>query len=156
MDEDEALRNFCRTMMSRVRNKKSSEDNRRTKKTPGAERQVPAGNQTSLSPCQGPEVQPVPLQLVTMLRLKTFKEDIKRAAEVELHDPAVCTQCQQDLASLALTTFIRRKKTQLQLQALKGRLNTGRWKSETFEGKLLQSLPKPSGAPLWISGGTTR
>ncbi|XP_035524713.1 uncharacterized protein LOC118333257 isoform X2 [Morone saxatilis] len=76
--------------------------------------------QTSLSLlCQGPEVRPVPPQLIPMLRLKTFKEQMRRAAEVELHDPAVCSVCEQEQAQLALKSFIKRKKTQLQFQTLK-------------------------------------
>lgn len=43
---------------------------------------------------------------------------------MELHDPAVCSACEQEQASLALNSFIRRKKTQLQFHTLKGRLNT--------------------------------
>ncbi|XP_029297045.1 uncharacterized protein LOC115014387 [Cottoperca gobio] len=84
------------------------------------------GDQTSPNylMCQGPEIQTVPPQLISMLRLKTFKEDMRRAAEVELHDPAVCNVCEQEQASLALKSFIWRKKTQLQFQTLKGRLNT--------------------------------
>lgn len=47
-----------------------------------------------------------------------------QAAEVELHDPAVCGVCEQEQASLALKSFIRRKTTQLRYQSLKARLNT--------------------------------
>lgn len=46
-----------------------------------------------------------------------------KAAKVELHDPAACCACEQEQACVALKGFIRRKKTQLQFQALKGRLN---------------------------------
>ncbi|XP_060936223.1 uncharacterized protein LOC133012263 [Limanda limanda] len=101
---------------------------------------------------QGPEVRSVPLQLLSTLRLRTFEADAKRVRrrdlrvthssqcncrapshpcslvdlwqEVELHDPAVCSACEQEQASLALKTFIWRKKTQLHMQTLKGRLNT--------------------------------
>ncbi|KAK1903585.1 Nephrin [Dissostichus eleginoides] len=40
---------------------------------------------------QGPEVHTVPPQLLSMLRLKTVKEDMRRAAAVELHDPVACS-----------------------------------------------------------------
>lgn len=154
-EEEEALRNHCRKMISRVRNKEqqhlqSSEGERRTRtrrrRRTDRETQVVAGDEfgdhrecnlplpdctpqetDQTSPnlmCQGPEVQTVPPQLISMLRLKTFKEEMRRAAEVELHDPAVCNVCEQEQASLALKSFIRRKKTQLQFQTLKGRLNT--------------------------------
>ncbi|XP_034740304.1 uncharacterized protein LOC117952266 [Etheostoma cragini] len=98
--------------------------------------------------CQGPEDLAVPPRLLLMLKLKTFNEKMKRAAEVELHDPAVCCVCERQQASLALESFIRRKKTQLQFQALKGRLNThlsyrecARWGSL---GEISQSLLMPT------------
>lgn len=106
MEEDEALRNYCRRMISLIRSKQqhlgSSEWDRRRHKNQGTgrrentecERQVVVGDelrdlrgwterdgdQTSLSlkPRRGPEAQPVPAQLISMLRLKTFEEDMKR------------------------------------------------------------------------------
>ncbi|XP_041800537.1 uncharacterized protein LOC121611880 isoform X2 [Chelmon rostratus] len=142
--EEEARRNHCRRMISLIRSKQqhqeSSAEDRRRQKHRGArgsqrtecEKQAVAGgefqahrDQTSPSlACQGPEVQPVPPQLISMLRLKTLKEEMRRAAEVELHDPAACSVCEQEQASLALESFIRRKRTQLRFQTLKGRLNT--------------------------------
>ncbi|XP_035017274.1 uncharacterized protein LOC118112234 [Hippoglossus stenolepis] len=105
--------------------------------------------------CQGPEVRSVPLQLISMLRLQTFKADARRAAEVELHDPAVCSACEQEQASLALTTFIWRKKTQLHMQTLKGRLNTHSSSRDRAGWTSLckKNLPKPSNAPHWIWEG---
>ncbi|KAK2903895.1 hypothetical protein Q8A73_010552 [Channa argus] len=156
--EEEALRNYCRVMIGRVRNnllqKGSSEmGTRRHKHKKGRgregtkpERQVVPGDEfrgqtkcilplrdrnkwgrgeTSLGvTCQGLEVQHVPVQLLSMVTLKMFKEDMKRAAEVKLHDPSACVVCQEENASLALKTFIWRKKTQLQFQTLKAGLNT--------------------------------
>lgn len=141
MEEEEALINFCRRVIPQVRSKlqhlESSEEQRRRHRgrTEGERRAVLAGDefrdgsrekhQTSHSlMCQGPEVQPVPPQLMSMLRLKTFKEDMRRAAEAELHHPAVCCPCEQQQASLALKSFIRRKTTQLHFQTLQDRLNT--------------------------------
>ncbi|KAI9513688.1 hypothetical protein NQZ68_040416 [Dissostichus eleginoides] len=74
---------------------------------------------------QGPEVHTVPPQLLSMLRLKTVKEDMRRVRlqrwSSMIRLPAVC---EQERADLALRSFIVRKKTQLKLQTLKGRLNT--------------------------------
>ncbi|XP_059201832.1 uncharacterized protein LOC131981525 [Centropristis striata] len=149
-EEEEAVRNYCRRMIPRVRDKhlcsSSEEESRRHKgarerQRTHCERQVVAGDvfrhhrecnlplpdcttgekgdQTSPNLiCQGPEVHTVPPQLILMLRLKTFKEEMKRAAEVELHDPAVCSVCEQEQASLALRSFIWRKKTQLRFQTV--------------------------------------
>ncbi|XP_074504137.1 uncharacterized protein LOC141775085 isoform X1 [Sebastes fasciatus] len=150
-EEEEALRRLISRVRNKQQHLQSSEEERSRHEHKGAtwrewtgcEREVVAGgdefrdqrecnlplsretDQTSPNlTCQGPEVQSVPPQLISMLRLKTFKEEMRRAAEVELHDPAVCSVCEQEQASLALKSFIRRKKTQLRFQALKGRLNT--------------------------------
>ncbi|CAB1441081.1 unnamed protein product [Pleuronectes platessa] len=106
--------------------------------------------------CQGPEVRSVPLQLISMLRLQTLEADERRAAELELHDPAVCSACEQEQASLALTTFIWRKKTQLRMQTLKGRLNT-RSSSRDRAGwmSLCKKSPKVIRCPSLDLGGTT-
>ncbi|XP_042349877.1 uncharacterized protein LOC121948526 [Plectropomus leopardus] len=173
-EEEEALKNYCRRMISRAQNKQqhlqSSEEDRRRQTYRGArrrtdrERHVKAGDELrddgdstvplpdytprdhQTPPCltrQGPEVQPVPLQLLSMLRLKTLNEDMRRAAEVELHDPAVCSECVEEKASLALRSFIRRK-TQLQFPTLKGRLNTHLSCGECAQwGSLCKSAPMP-------------
>lgn len=155
MDEEEALRNYCRAMIVRVQNKlqrtvfSEVEEGRRHERKEGKGRErteperqgaaardlrdqigcilIPSNrerSQTSLDVvCQGFQVQPVLLALISRLRFKTVTEEMGRAAEVELHDPAVCAMCVSETASLALKTFIR-KKTQLQFQSAKSRLNT--------------------------------
>lgn len=179
MEEEEALRNYCRVMISRVRNKQQSVPEPRRRKHGAArgsnwsesERQVasehrgsnlpvlePNRDPTSPNVGQGPAVPPVPFQLITMLRIKALKEEMRRAAQVELHGPAVCNMCAQEQASLALQTFIRRKKTQLQLQTLKGRLNTA-W-DWTLQGgvgakKKEKKSPKALQCPSLDLGGTT-
>ncbi|XP_026213062.1 uncharacterized protein C8orf48-like [Anabas testudineus] len=146
-EEEEAMGKFCSTMIVRVRNKQLQADSsdvgkrrRRQHKGGGGrertqperraefgdqrDRSLPLHGGTQRVTCPGPEVQPAPLQLVSTLRLQTLKEDVRRAAEVELHDPTACCVCERERASLALRGFIRRKKTRLQFQTLKGRLNT--------------------------------
>ncbi|XP_033948957.1 uncharacterized protein [Pseudochaenichthys georgianus] len=140
---------LCRRMTARVQNQQELEERGRHKGARGREitacgRQVSADQFRDDGECnlplpecrgrdrtspkylksQGPEVHTVPPQLLSMLRLKTVKEDMRRAAEVELQDPAACRVCEQERASLALRSFIGRKKTQLKLQTLTGRLNT--------------------------------
>lgn len=114
MEEEEALRRYCRRKTALVRSKQqhleSSEEDRRHK-LKGArgreggecERQVIAMDEFSdhracklplpdctervrdqTSPnltCQGPEEQSAPPQLISMLRLKTFKEQMSRVSE---------------------------------------------------------------------------
>ncbi|TMS17732.1 hypothetical protein E3U43_001801 [Larimichthys crocea] len=133
MEEEETQIKFCRTMICLLRSKQqqhleSTEEERR-RRHGGRERSEcedrdQFAEQTSPSVIihQSPQVQPVPTQLISTLRLKSLEEKMRRAAaaaEVELHDPAVCSVCEQEQASLALKTFIRRKKTQLQVQTLK-------------------------------------
>ncbi|KAG7517704.1 hypothetical protein JOB18_014511 [Solea senegalensis] len=139
--EEEALGRCCRVMVSRVRHKQqqqqqlqNSEVSRNNKEAGGRRQRSEGGDdrvcnlperQPSLGlKCQGPQVQTVPLQLISTLRLKTLKEEMRRAADMELHEPSLCSMCEQQQASLALRSFIWRKKTQLQLQTLTGRLNT--------------------------------
>uniref|UniRef100_UPI003AAE66B9 uncharacterized protein isoform X2 n=1 Tax=Centroberyx gerrardi TaxID=166262 RepID=UPI003AAE66B9 len=74
------------------------------------------------------------------------RDDDFNAVEVELHDPAVCDVCEQKQASLALNTFIRRKKTQLEVQTLEDRLNTQLCYRDNLclLGEFVQNLPQPS------------
>ncbi|XP_076747425.1 uncharacterized protein LOC143421553 [Maylandia zebra] len=171
MEEEEALRNYCRTMISRVRNKRQcprehKHGGAKGSNWPETERQVASAHRGSnlhvlernIDPAsphvgQGPAVPHAPFQLVTMLRIKTLKEEMRRVAEVELHGPAVCSVCAQEQASLALKTFIRRKKTQLQIQALKSRLNT-RLGLDTLGGVGTESL-KALQCPSLDLRGTT-
>lgn len=86
MEEDEEARaNHCREMISLVRSKQQSsvESRRLTHKGAGgrqrSERDRRERDQNSPGlKCQGPEVQPVPPQLISVLRLKTFKEEMRR------------------------------------------------------------------------------
>lgn len=170
MEEEEALRNYCRTMISRVRNKRQSPRSTNMEepkgatgpklrdklhqRTEGVTSRVLERNIDPASPHvgQGPAVPHAPFQLVTMLRIKTL-EEMRRAAEVELHGPTVCSVCAQEQASLALKTFIRRKKTQLQIQALKCRLNT-RLGLDTLGGVGAESLKALQCPSLDLRGAT--
>ncbi len=106
-EEEEAQRKYCSRMIALVRSKQQhldfSGEERRHKhkgarggKSSKCERQVVARDefrdhrectkrsrdQTSLTDtCQGPEEQSVPPQLISMLRLKTLKEELRRVSE---------------------------------------------------------------------------
>lgn len=115
MEEDEALTNYCRRMISLIRRKQqhlgSAEREMKRHKHKGVSgrentecgRRVVTGDefrelgksevcskregdQTSLNlkPCQNPEAQTVPAQLISMLRLKTFEEDMRRVRRLTL------------------------------------------------------------------------
>ncbi|KAI3351947.1 hypothetical protein L3Q82_020772, partial [Scortum barcoo] len=175
-EEGEAVRKHCRRMISLVRQKQleSSEGGRRrTRSERGAEagEESPHRGQSRLPLPPGhrappghmcAEARPVPLQLISTLRLKTVEGELRRAAEVELHDPSACSVCEQEQASLALKSFIRRKKTQLQLQALKGRLNThpgcgvSDSRTSAHVGGVCVKPPKALRCPSLDLGGITR
>lgn len=96
MEEEEALRNYCRTMISRVRNKRQcprehKHGGAKGSNWPETERQVASAHRGSnlhvlernIDPAsphvgQGPAVPHAPFQLVTMLRIKTLKEEMRR------------------------------------------------------------------------------
>lgn len=88
MEEEEARANHCREMISLVRSKQqhlesSVESRRLTHKGAGGrqrserDRRERDQNSSGLK-CQGPEVQPVPPQFISVLQLKTFKEEMRR------------------------------------------------------------------------------
>lgn len=107
MDEEDALRNYCKAMICRVQQKqrplKTSVENRRRQKHGGASRRegtkpetragagfrdhkqgslLPLCDQTEHTPCRSPQdQQPVPLQLITMLRIKSLKEQLRRVRQ---------------------------------------------------------------------------
>lgn len=97
--------------------------------------------------------QPVPIQLISVLKLKSFTEEMRRAAETEIHNPSECGECVRQQATLALDTFIRRKRTQLDSLTLEDRLQTHLCNRDAIclLGELLQTLPKLSDAPnrIW-------
>ncbi|XP_045573866.1 uncharacterized protein isoform X2 [Salmo salar] len=74
--------------------------------------------------CEDLAGEPVPLQLISALKMKTFTEEMRRAMDTELHDPSVCGVCVQQQAALSLNTFIRRKTTQLDTNTLEDKLHT--------------------------------
>ncbi|XP_029578633.1 uncharacterized protein LOC115167971 [Salmo trutta] len=96
--------------------------------------------------------EPVPLQLISALKMKTFTEEMRRAMDTELHDPSVCGVCVQQQAALSLNTFIRRKTTQLDTNTLEDKLHTHLYNRDAvcLLGELLRGLPKPSDAPSRI------
>lgn len=100
MEEDNALRNYCRRMVSLIRSKQprlqSSKWERKrhnNQKDSGREnteggRRVLAGDELRdregeqpslrLPPGQGPEAPAAPARLISMLKLKTFEENMRR------------------------------------------------------------------------------
>ncbi|XP_046874458.1 uncharacterized protein C8orf48-like isoform X2 [Hypomesus transpacificus] len=103
-------------------------------------------------PLLDPVDRPVPMQLISVLKLKSFAEEMRRAADIEIHDPSVCGECVEQQASLALDTFIQRKRTLLDSLTLEDRLQTHLCNRDTvcLLGELLRNLPKLSDAPQTI------
>ncbi|XP_029368911.1 uncharacterized protein LOC115050235 [Echeneis naucrates] len=147
MEEEAALRRYCRTMIRAIQSRQQHQQSRQRRAGRGADtgegrdRREPPLPPASHS--HGPEPRPVPPQLLSVLRLKTVQEHMRRAAEVELHDPAVCSMCEQQQAFLALRSFIWRKKTQLQLPLLMARQNT-HWSRRLSDCRNATFSPSPA------------
>ncbi|XP_062332503.1 uncharacterized protein C8orf48-like [Osmerus eperlanus] len=172
--ESKALKTYCCRMVSVVhrhkhtassghpKRKKSRSDRSDTRhREPRLERdetclpELTVGKRRDVNsqlPLFDPVARPVPLQLISMLKLKSFTEEMRRAADIEIHDPSVCGECVEQQASLALDTFIQRKRTLLDSLTLEDRLQTHLCNRDTvcLLGELLRNLPKLSDAPQTI------
>ncbi|KAG7464892.1 hypothetical protein MATL_G00170430 [Megalops atlanticus] len=95
---------------------------------------------------------PVPRHFISMLRLKSFTEEMKQAVMTELHQPSRCTLCQDKLAELAQDAFIRKKRTQLQSWLLQDKLNSHLCNKDSIclVGEALRDIPKTSDDPSKI------
>ncbi|KAG9341659.1 hypothetical protein JZ751_018722, partial [Albula glossodonta] len=147
-EERVALKAFCQDKIRRVQSL------RRT--NPSACRAQLSGQTV---PC--PEMaglladRPVPKQFISVLRLKSFTEEMKQAAGTELHEPSHCGACQEKQAKLAQDTFIRRKKSQLESWLLKDRVQAHLCERDTIclVGELLGDIPTTSDDPSKIWEG---
>ncbi|KAI1898898.1 hypothetical protein AGOR_G00077140 [Albula goreensis] len=147
-EERVALKAFCQDKIRRVQSL------RRT--NPSACRAQLSGQTV---PC--PEMagfladRPVPKQFISVLRLKSFTEEMKQAAGTELHEPSHCRACQEKQAKLAQDTFIRRKKSQLESWLLKDRVQAHLCERDTIclVGELLGDIPSTSDDPSKIWEG---
>ncbi|XP_026860763.2 uncharacterized protein C8orf48 [Electrophorus electricus] len=97
--------------------------------------------------------QNVPEHLVCMLRLKAFREEMRRGAEQDFHEPSRCTACLAKRADLALDFFMRNKKSQLQTHLLEDKIQDHVCNKDTvcLLGEMLKYIPKPSDEPgeIW-------
>ncbi|XP_028975160.2 uncharacterized protein LOC105024396 isoform X4 [Esox lucius] len=143
---------YCRRMIRQVcrkQNPETTKEMHRWKKDQSKRKQEkePTGSGKRISS------HPVPPQLISVLKLKSFTKEMTRAVNTELHDPTVCHGCIQQQAALSLDTFIRSKTTQLDATTLEERLQTLLCNRDAIclLGELLRGLPKPSDAPsrMW-------
>ncbi|XP_077163814.1 uncharacterized protein C8orf48 homolog [Paroedura picta] len=92
-------------------------------------------------------------QLVNRLYLKNFKEIVKQLAEMEMHQPSQCPECEKKRAELAEEAFLRRKRTLLEGGFLQDKLEEHIYTKDALVliGEIHQSLPKLSEDPgnIW-------
>ncbi|KAL0973785.1 hypothetical protein UPYG_G00211140 [Umbra pygmaea] len=153
---------YCRQMIKHVYRKERPEASKETWMTreqpPPGERRLKMGlrRQCVSVEAKGSEKrtpsEPVPLQFISALKLKSFREEMKRAVNAELHHPGQCERCLQQQATLSLNTFIRRKTTQLDAGTLEAKLQVHLCNRDAvcLLGEFLRDIPKPSDAPNWI------
>ncbi|XP_062855803.1 uncharacterized protein C8orf48-like [Trichomycterus rosablanca] len=88
----------------------------------------------------------VPENIIWNIKMKTFREKLKQAANQDFHDPSRCRACTEKQADLALDSFIRKKTTQLQNRLLEEKIQTHLQNHESVQliAETLRDLPKPS------------
>ncbi|KAM6253886.1 uncharacterized protein C8orf48 homolog isoform 2-T2 [Porphyrio hochstetteri] len=95
----------------------------------------------------------VPQQLMNRIRLKNIAETVQQVTEAQIHESAVCPDCQKKEAELAKITFLRQKKTLMENALIKEKLEELIYSRDvlTLIGEALRSLPKPLEDPrnLW-------
>ncbi|XP_061089602.1 uncharacterized protein C8orf48 homolog [Conger conger] len=148
LEERVALQAFCQ---ERIRHTQSLQWT-----SPPAHRTQP-GRHTEPCPETGQLVADrlVPKQLISVLRMKSFTEEMKKAIETELHQPSHCGPCRENLARLAQDTFIRRKRSQLECGLLEDKLQAHLYEKDAIclVGELLSDIPKISDDPSEIWRG---
>ncbi|KAG5263707.1 hypothetical protein AALO_G00267730 [Alosa alosa] len=133
-DEDVVRRRYCKRSIQKMKLKKRDSGYRE--------------NDSSQKP-ESEEIPPVPQQLLNLIRMKAFREKLKTAPEMELHDPQHCRSCQVKQAELARDDFIRRKTTQLLSPLLEEKIQSHflNRNSICLIGEVLRDLPRPSDDP---------
>ncbi|KAI4873458.1 hypothetical protein NFI96_027309 [Prochilodus magdalenae] len=106
----------------------------------------------SIKPAQPIGDQSVPVQFICTLRLKTFREEMRKGAEQDFHEPSCCRACLAKQADLAMSSFIRKKKNQLEAQLLEEKIQSHLYNNDTvcLLGEILKDMPKPSDDPCEI------
>ncbi|KAJ8338292.1 hypothetical protein SKAU_G00372580 [Synaphobranchus kaupii] len=144
-EERAALKAFCQEKIRRVQSLQWT--------SPPARRAQPGRQPVPRPEMAAPQGDcPVPKQLVSALRLKTFTEEMKKAVGTELHQPSRCGPCQESLAGLAKDTFLRRKKGKLESRLLQDKLEAHLFEKDAIcmVGELLSEIPTISDDPSKI------
>ncbi|KAJ8254861.1 hypothetical protein GJAV_G00198150 [Gymnothorax javanicus] len=92
-------------------------------------------------------------QFISVLKLKTFSQEMKKAVGTELHQPSRCVPCREVLAQLAEDAFVRRKKSHLESRLLQDKLQAHLLQRDAIclVGELLSDIPDISDDPnkIW-------
>ncbi|XP_072519228.1 uncharacterized protein C8orf48 homolog [Salminus brasiliensis] len=107
---------------------------------------------TSIQPVEPISDQSVPVRFMCTLRLNTFREEMRRGAEQDFHEPSSCSACLDKQADLAMNFFLRKKRNQLQAQLLQEKVLSHLYSKDTvcLLGEMLKDMPKPSDDPCEI------
>ncbi|XP_036425109.1 uncharacterized protein C8orf48-like [Colossoma macropomum] len=143
MDEAVALKAYCKRRLKHIKQQKhllECKEKHQKRKC------------TSIKPVEPISDQSVPVRFIFTLKLKTFREEMKKGAEQDFHEPSRCRACLAEQADLAMNYFIRKKKNQLQAQLLEERIQSHLYNKDTgcLLGEILKDLPKPSDDPSEI------
>ncbi|KAL6479652.1 hypothetical protein MHYP_G00106850 [Metynnis hypsauchen] len=143
MDEAVALKTYCKRRLKHIEQQKPSLE---------CEEKHQKRNRTSIKLAESISAQNVPVRFMCTLKLKTFREEMKKGAEQDFHEPFRCRACLAKQADLALNYFIRKKTNQLRAQLLDERIQSHLYNKDTvcLLGELLKDLPKPSDDPCEI------
>ncbi|KAL7863427.1 hypothetical protein SRHO_G00124110 [Serrasalmus rhombeus] len=144
MDEAVALKAYCKRRLKHIEQQKllleCDEKHQKSKRT-------------SIKLVESISDQNVPVQFICTLKLKTFREEMKKGAEQDFHEPFRCRACLAKQADLAMNYFIKKKMNQLQAQLLDERIQSHLYNKDTvcLLGEILKDLPKPSDDPgeIW-------
>ncbi|XP_066505385.1 uncharacterized protein C8orf48-like [Hoplias malabaricus] len=143
VNEAAALRAYCRKRIKHIKQRNDVPDC----KIKHQERKC-----TSIIPAEPISDQSVPVRFVGTLKMKTFREEMRKGAQQDFHDPSRCKVCLAKQAEIAMNFFIRNKCSQLQTQLLEEKIESHLYSRDTvcLLGELLQDMPKPSDDPCEI------
>ncbi|XP_041112056.1 uncharacterized protein C8orf48 homolog [Polyodon spathula] len=137
-EESKAMKSYCREKIRKMgcwqKQSECCRPREQQQSLPGSEQR-----ETTLN-CRIPE------ELVNRLQLKHIMELVKQAAEVEIHQPSMCSTCISKRAELARESFIQIKKTQLESVLLQEKLEENIYNRDPIclVGEVLKDLPKLS------------
>ncbi|XP_030620593.1 uncharacterized protein C8orf48-like [Chanos chanos] len=143
-EERMATRAFCQKKINQLQRSQADLSVRREKHT--------HNRPPVIKPAQTLAGLQVPPQLICLQKLKTFNEEMKKAAVEEFHEASGCGACLHNQATLALHSFISRKKSQVCAQALEEKMQSHLYNKDSIYllGQILREVPRPEDDPCIV------